>query len=71
MKRIGVADVVISQTSDKRAMKRLGVMRGVDAMSSTGMCSPSTELFSTIVASLVDCSSVIMMSKENKKDQRR
>ena len=60
MKRIGVADVVMSQTSDRRAMNRLRVILGAVSLN------PSTELFSATFKSgasfaAMSCSSEAMM----------
>jgi len=65
MKRIGVADVVMSQTSDRRAMKRLGVIFvGADAEISLDVGSSSTEFFSTTLTSLLVASSSAMVVRK-------
>ena len=70
MKRIGVADVVTSQTREKRAMKRLGVIFGGGVGDvSLGERSPSNDLFSTILASLETLSSSAIVTR--KEEERR
>ena len=68
MKRIGVADVVMSQTSERSAMKRLGVIFvGEGAEISLDWGSSSTEAFSTTLTSLLVASSSAMVVRRGRR----
>ena len=71
MKRIGVADVVMSQTSERSAMKRLGVIFvGEGAEISLDCGSSSTEAFSTTLTSLLVASSSAMVVRRGRRKRR-